>query len=209
MISIYAKGLTTGEIASHLEEIYGTSISKDTISRITDAIVADMEAWQTRPVEPIYAVVLIDAIVVKVSDTQVANRPVSVAIGVNMDGAREVLGCSMIHGGYVSVTEPRTLWGSPRNWESVHGRSPKPVLWYNSSGKNGGTGVDLSPTLARGGNRNRRAAARPCVVAGSIRRMPALGLIDLCEPTERDHDVETVTITEHARHRHGADELAL
>lgn len=52
VISLYAKGLTTGEIAGHLEEIYGTSISKDTISRITDAIVADMEAWQTRPLEP-------------------------------------------------------------------------------------------------------------------------------------------------------------
>jgi transposase-like protein len=92
VISLYAKGLTTGEIAGHLEEIYGTSISKDTISRITDAIVADMEAWQTRPLEPIYAVVLIDAIVVKVRDTQVANRPVYVAIGVNMDGERDVLG---------------------------------------------------------------------------------------------------------------------
>lgn len=92
VISLYAKGLTTGEIAGHLEEIYGTSISKDTISRITDAIVADMEAWQTRPLEAIYAVVLIDAIVVKVRDTQVANRPVYVAIGVNMDGERDVLG---------------------------------------------------------------------------------------------------------------------
>lgn len=92
VISLYAKGLTTGEIAAHLEDIYGTSISKDTISRITDAIVADMEAWQTRPLESIYAVVLIDAIVVKVRDTQVANRPVYVAIGVNMDGERDVLG---------------------------------------------------------------------------------------------------------------------
>ena len=92
VISLYAKGLTTGEIRAHLEDIYKTSISKDTISRITDAIVADMEAWQTRPLEPIYAVVLIDAIVVKVRDTQVANRPVYVAIGVNMDGERDVLG---------------------------------------------------------------------------------------------------------------------
>lgn len=76
IISLYAKGLTTGEIRAHLEDIYDTSISKDTISRITDAIVADMEAWQSRPLDPIYAVVLIDAIVIKVRDTQVANRPV-------------------------------------------------------------------------------------------------------------------------------------
>ena len=95
VISLYAKGLTTGEIRSHLEEIYDTSISKDTISRITDAIVADMEAWQSRPLDPIYAVVLIDAIVVKVRDTQVANRPVYVAIGVNLDGERDVLGLWM------------------------------------------------------------------------------------------------------------------
>lgn len=73
-------------------EIYGTSISKDTISRITDAIVADMEAWQSRPLDPLYAVVLVDAIVIKVRDTQIANRPVYVAIGVNMDGERDKLG---------------------------------------------------------------------------------------------------------------------
>jgi putative transposase len=92
VISLYASGLTTGEIAGHLEEIYGTSISKDTISRITDAIVSDMEAWQSRPLDAVYAVMLIDAIVVKVRDTQVANRPVYVAIGVNLDGERDVLG---------------------------------------------------------------------------------------------------------------------
>ena len=95
VISLYASGLTTGEIQGHLEEIYGTSISKDTVSRITDAIVADMEAWQSRPLDTVYAVVLIDAIVVKVRDTRVANRPVYVAIGVNLDGERDVLGLWM------------------------------------------------------------------------------------------------------------------
>ena len=75
MISLYVSGLTTGEIQSHLEEIYDTTISKDTVSRITDAVVADLEAWQSRPLDTLYAVVLIDAIVVKVRDTQVANRP--------------------------------------------------------------------------------------------------------------------------------------
>jgi hypothetical protein len=89
VISLYASGLTTGEIQGHLEEIYGTSVSRDTVSRITDAIVADMEAWQSRPLDAIYAGVLIDAIVIKVRDTQVANRPVYVAIGVNLDGERD------------------------------------------------------------------------------------------------------------------------
>jgi putative transposase len=92
IISLYGKGLTTGEIQAHLEEIYGTDISRDTISRITDAIVEDMVVWQNRPLDRVYRVVLIDAIVIKVRDSQVANRPVYVAIGVNMDGERDVLG---------------------------------------------------------------------------------------------------------------------
>jgi len=95
VISLYASGLTTGEIQGHLEEIYGTSISKDTVSRITDAVVADLEVWQSRPLDTVYAVVLIDAIVIKVRDTRVANRPVYVAIGVNLDGERDVLGLWM------------------------------------------------------------------------------------------------------------------
>jgi putative transposase len=92
VISLYAKGLTTGEIQAHLEEMYGTSVSRDTVSKITDQIVADMAAWQSRPLDRVYAVLLIDAIVIKVRDSQVANRPVYVAIGVNMDGERDVLG---------------------------------------------------------------------------------------------------------------------
>ena len=92
VISLYAKGMTTGDIQAHLREIYQTDISRETISKITDAIVEDMVAWQNRPLDPLYAVVLIDAIVIKVRGTQVANRPVYVAIGVNLDGERDVLG---------------------------------------------------------------------------------------------------------------------
>ncbi len=115
IISLYAKGSTTGEIRSHLEEIYATSISKDTISRITDAIVADMEAWQSRPLDPIYAVVLIDAIVVKVRDTQVANRPVYVAIGVNLEGERDVLGLWMGPSGGEGAKQWMTMLTELRN----------------------------------------------------------------------------------------------
>src|SRR5439155_7913779 len=92
VISLYAKGLTTGDIQGHLREIYGTEISRETISKITDAIVEDMVAWQNRPLDALYPVLLIDAIVIKVRDAQVANRPVYVAIGVNLDGERDVLG---------------------------------------------------------------------------------------------------------------------
>jgi transposase-like protein len=92
VISLYAKGMTTGDIQTHLAEIYDTEISRETISKITDAIVDDMVAWQNRPLDALYAVVLIDAIVIKVRGSQVANRPVYVAIGVNLDGERDVLG---------------------------------------------------------------------------------------------------------------------
>jgi transposase-like protein len=92
VISLYARGMTTGEIQGHLEEIYDTTISRETISMITERIVEDMLAWQNRPLDRLYPVLLIDAIVVKVRDSQVANRPVYVAIGVNLDGERDVLG---------------------------------------------------------------------------------------------------------------------
>lgn len=75
VLSLYAKGLTTGDIQSHLVEIYGTELSRETISKITDAVVEEMRVWQNRPLERTYAVVLIDAIVIKVRDAQVANRP--------------------------------------------------------------------------------------------------------------------------------------
>ena len=92
VISLYAKGMTTGDIQTYLAEIYQTEISRDTISRITDQIVEDMTAWQNRPLDRVYPVILIDAIVIKIRDGQVANRPVYVAMGIDMDGERDVLG---------------------------------------------------------------------------------------------------------------------
>jgi putative transposase len=92
VISLYAKGLTTGDIQQHLLEIYGTEVSRETISKITDQIVEDMVVWQSRPLDPLYAVLLIDCLVIRVRGSQVANRPVYVAIGVNLEGERDVLG---------------------------------------------------------------------------------------------------------------------
>ena len=99
IISLYAKGLTTGEIADHLFEIYGAEVSKDTISRVTDAVNQEVAEWQQRPLDKIYPVVFIDAIVVKIRDGAVANRPIYVALGVNMEGERDVLGLWVGHGG--------------------------------------------------------------------------------------------------------------
>jgi putative transposase len=99
VLSLYAKGLTTGEIAAHFAEIYGASVSKETISRITDRVVAEMNEWTNRPLDAVYAAVFLDAIHVKVRDGQVANRPVYAAIGVTVDGRKDVLGLWMGTGG--------------------------------------------------------------------------------------------------------------
>jgi hypothetical protein len=92
VLSLYAKGLTTGEISAHFAEIYGASVSKETISRITDKVIEEMQAWQARPLDEVYAAIFIDAIVVKVRDGQVANRPVYAAIGVTLAGEKDILG---------------------------------------------------------------------------------------------------------------------
>lgn len=92
VLSLYAKGLTTGEISAHFAEIYGASVSKETISRITDKVLEEMTDWAARPLDEIYAAIFIDAIVVKVRDGQVANRPFYAAIGVTLDGERDILG---------------------------------------------------------------------------------------------------------------------
>ncbi len=92
VLSLYAKGLTTGEISAHFAEIYGASVSKETISRITDKVLEEMNDWSVRPLDETYAAIFIDAIVVKVRDGQVANRPFYAAIGVTLAGERDILG---------------------------------------------------------------------------------------------------------------------
>ena len=92
VLSLYAKGLTTGEISAHFAEIYGASVSKETVSRITDKVIEEMQSWQNRPLDEIYAAIFVDAIVVKIRDGQVANRPVYAAIGVTLDGRKDILG---------------------------------------------------------------------------------------------------------------------
>jgi transposase-like protein len=92
VLSLTARGLTTGEIAAHFQEVYGARVSKDTVSRITEKVTGEMTEWLSRPLEKIYAVIFIDAMVVKVRDGQVTNKPVYVVIGVTVDGERDILG---------------------------------------------------------------------------------------------------------------------
>jgi len=95
VISLYAKGMTTGDIAAHLSEVYDTDVSRDLVSTVTEKVVADMRSWQARPLDRVYPVVLIDAIMLKVREGTVSNRPVYVAIGISLDGERDVLGLWM------------------------------------------------------------------------------------------------------------------
>ena len=92
VISLAAKGLTTGEISAHLAEVYGAEVSRQTISTITDKVVEGMVEWQNRPLDPVYPVIFIDAIHVKIRDGQVANRPIYVALAVTCEGRRDILG---------------------------------------------------------------------------------------------------------------------
>ncbi|MFJ6677482.1 IS256 family transposase [Actinosynnema sp. NPDC091369] len=92
VISLFAKGLTTGEISAHLAEVYGADVSRQTISTITDKVVEGMVEWQNRPLDPVYPVVFIDAIHVKIRDGQVANRPIYMAMAVTCEGHRDILG---------------------------------------------------------------------------------------------------------------------
>ena len=92
VISLTAKGLTTGEVAAHLAEVYGAQVSKDHISTITDRVLDTMGEWQNRPLDSVYPVVFIDCIHVKIRDGQVANRPIYVALAVTADGGKDILG---------------------------------------------------------------------------------------------------------------------
>lgn len=93
IVGLYAGGMTVRDISTHLSELYGTEIGRDTISRITDAVLEDVQAWRSRPLDAVYPIVYLDAMVVKVrEDRSVQNRACYTAIGVTCDGDREVLG---------------------------------------------------------------------------------------------------------------------
>jgi len=110
IISMYAKGMTTGDIESHMQELYGVDISDSTISRITDKILPIVKEWQERPLEDIYAVVFMDAIHFHVrSEGRIVKKAVYIAIGIDMSGHKDVLGM------YVGENESAKFWLSIMN----------------------------------------------------------------------------------------------
>src|SRR6266700_3560806 len=93
ILSMYARGMSTREIQGHLHEIYGAEVSPTLISEVTDAVIDELQQWQSRPLEPIYAIIYLDALVVKMRhEGRVENRAVYVAIGIGLDGLKDVLG---------------------------------------------------------------------------------------------------------------------
>jgi putative transposase len=93
IISLYARGLTVAEIQGHLEEIYGTQVSRGLISTVTDAVAEEVAAWQNRPLDAVYPIVYFDALRVKIrTDHTVTNQAVYLALGVNLEGEKELLG---------------------------------------------------------------------------------------------------------------------
>lgn len=105
IISLYAGGMTVRDIGYHLHRTLGTELSHDTISKITDSVLDEVKAWQSRPLEEIYPVIYLDALVVKVKDGhQVRNRAAHIAVGVDLDGVKHVLGI------WVQATEGAKFW---------------------------------------------------------------------------------------------------
>ena len=110
ILSMYAKGMTTSDIETHIQDIYGLECSDSTISRITDKILPVVREWQSRPLDEVYAVVFMDAIHFHVrSEGQIVKKAVYIAIGINMDGLKEVLGM------WVGENESAKFWLSVMN----------------------------------------------------------------------------------------------
>ena len=130
VLSLYAKGLTTGEISAHFAEIYGASVSKETISRITDKVLEEMADWCNRPLDEMYAAIFVDAVMVKVRDGQVANRPIYAAIGVTLAGEKDILGLWAGTGG-----EGAKFWMSVLT--DLRNRGVKDVLFVVCDGLKG------------------------------------------------------------------------
>jgi len=121
ILSMYAKGMSTSDIEAHIQDIYGLSVSDSTVSRVTDKILPVVKEWQQRPLENVYAVVFMDAIHFHVrSEGQTVKKAVYIAIGVQMDGIRDVLGM------WIGENESAKFWLSILN--SLRNRGVQDIL---------------------------------------------------------------------------------
>jgi transposase-like protein len=121
ILSMYAKGMTTGDISAHVKDIYGIDVSDSTVSRITDKILPEAREWQQRPLESVYAVVFLDAIHYHVrSEGQIVKKAVYIAIGIDLDGKKDVLGM------WVGENESAKFWLTVLN--SLKNRGVEDIL---------------------------------------------------------------------------------
>ena len=110
IISMYAKGMTTTDIGDHIQDIYGIEVSESTVSRITDKVLPAAKEWQQRPLESVYAVMFMDAIHYHVrSEGQIVKKAVYIAIGIDLDGRKDVLGM------WVGENESAKYWATVLN----------------------------------------------------------------------------------------------
>lgn len=127
ILAMYARGMTVRDIRAQLEEIYGVEVSADLISRVTDGVLDELKSWQERPLERVYCVVYLDALVVKIRDNgTVRNKSIYVAVGVPIDGTREVLGL------WVQATEGAAFWSTVL--EELRRRGVEDILVLCSDG---------------------------------------------------------------------------
>jgi putative transposase len=107
ILSLYARGMTTRDIQAHLAEVYGAEVSAALVSKVTDVVAEEITAWQTRPLDPVYPILYIDALVIKVRDAGVVdNKAAHLVIGVDVEGFKHVLGI------WIAAAEGAKFWGS-------------------------------------------------------------------------------------------------
>jgi len=138
IISLYAHGMSVRDILHHLKQVYGTELSHETVSRITDAVLEEVRAWQSRPLDPVYAVVFLDAIMVKVRDNHVVqSKPAYLAAGIDADGEKHVLGIWLAK----TPLDTATAGEGARFWASVtadlRNRGVRDILIACCDGLNG------------------------------------------------------------------------
>ena len=107
ILSLYARGMTTRDIQAHLAEVYGAEVSPSLVSKVTDVVAEEITSWQTRPLDPVYPILYIDALVLKIRDGgTVDNKAAHLVIGVDLDGYKHVLGI------WIAAAEGARFWGS-------------------------------------------------------------------------------------------------
>src|SRR5262249_1469947 len=127
ILSLYARGMTTRDIQAHLAEVYGAEVSPALISRVTDVVTEEITAWQTRPLDGFYAILYIDALVIKVRDAgAVDNKAAYLVTGVDTDGFKHVLGI------WIAASEGAKFWGGVL--AELRNRGVKDVLFVCCDG---------------------------------------------------------------------------